>query len=61
MVEYLVVTNMLTSSQVIVRVEVSTALLMKNAVLWNVMSRGCCMNRRFGGTYTSITYVKTIS
>jgi hypothetical protein len=35
----------------IVRLEVITALTMKNAVLWDETPCGFCKNRRFGGTY----------
>jgi hypothetical protein len=34
-----------------VRFEVVTAMTMKNVVFWDVTPCGCCMNRRFGGTY----------
>jgi hypothetical protein len=34
-----------------VRVEVVTAVTMKNVVLWDVAPCGCCKNRCFGGTY----------
>jgi hypothetical protein len=33
-----------------VRFEVYTAVTMKNGVFWDVMPRGSCNNRRFGGT-----------
>jgi hypothetical protein len=33
------------------RVEVFTALTMKNVISWDVTPRGSCMNRCFGGTY----------
>jgi hypothetical protein len=33
-----------------VRFEVFTAVTMKNAIFWDVMSCGSCKNRRFGGT-----------
>jgi hypothetical protein len=33
-----------------VRFEVLTAVTRKNAVFWDVTPRGCCKNRRFGGT-----------
>jgi hypothetical protein len=33
-----------------VRFEVFTAVTMKNGVFWDVMPRGSCKNRRFGGT-----------
>jgi hypothetical protein len=33
-----------------VRVEVFTAVTMKNGVFWDVMPCGSCKNRRFGGT-----------
>jgi hypothetical protein len=32
------------------RFEVSTVVTMKNAVFWDFTPRGCCKNRRFGGT-----------
>jgi hypothetical protein len=28
-----------------------TIMLLKNTVFWDVMRRGSCKNRRFGGTY----------
>jgi hypothetical protein len=34
-----------------VRFDIFTAVTMKNAVFWDVMSRGCCKNRRFEGAY----------
>jgi hypothetical protein len=34
-----------------VRFEVFTAVIMKNAVLWDVAPCRSCVNRRFGGTY----------
>jgi hypothetical protein len=34
-----------------VRVEVSTAVTMKNGVFWVVTPCGSCKNRRFGGTW----------
>jgi hypothetical protein len=34
----------------IIRFEVFTAVTMKNGVFWDVMPRGYCKNRRFGGT-----------
>jgi hypothetical protein len=27
------------------------AVIMKNAVFWDVVPCGCCKNQRFGGTY----------
>jgi hypothetical protein len=33
-----------------VRVEVFTAVTIKNAVFWNITPCGSCKNRRFGGT-----------
>jgi hypothetical protein len=33
-----------------VRFEVFTAVTMMNGVFWNITPRGCCKNRRFGGT-----------
>jgi hypothetical protein len=33
------------------RLEVFTAVTMKNAVFWDVMPCGSCKNRRFGGTW----------
>jgi hypothetical protein len=33
-----------------VRLEVFTAVTMKNGVFWDVTTCGCCNNRRFGGT-----------
>jgi hypothetical protein len=36
---------------VCVTFEVYTALIMKNAVFWDVTLYGSCKNRRFGGTY----------
>jgi hypothetical protein len=35
---------------ILVRLEVFTAVTMKNGVLWDVTPRGACKNRRFGGT-----------
>jgi hypothetical protein len=32
------------------RLEVFTAVIMKNGVFWDVTPRGSCKNRRFGGT-----------
>jgi hypothetical protein len=32
-----------------VRFEVFTVVTMKNAVFWDVTTRGSCKNRRFGG------------
>jgi hypothetical protein len=40
-----------------VRFEVSTAVTMKNAVLWDVAPCWYCVNRRFGGTYRLLTLV----
>jgi hypothetical protein len=34
-----------------VKLEVFTAVTMKKSVFWDVMPRGACKNRRFGGTY----------
>jgi hypothetical protein len=37
------------------RLSIATFLLMeKNAIFWDVTPCGCCKDRRFGGTYTSI-------
>jgi hypothetical protein len=36
-------------SQLKVKLEFFTAVAMKNAVFWDVMSCDCCKNRRFGG------------
>jgi hypothetical protein len=33
-----------------VKIEVFTAVTMKNGVFWDVMPCGSCKNRRFGGT-----------
>jgi hypothetical protein len=38
-----------------VRLEVFTAVTMKNGVFWDVTLCGSCTNRRFGGTYKSHT------
>jgi hypothetical protein len=35
--------------------EVFTALIMKNGIFWDVMPRGSCRNRRFGGTVSVLT------
>jgi hypothetical protein len=35
----------------IVRFDVFTAVAMKNAVFWNVTTRGSCKSRRFGATH----------
>jgi hypothetical protein len=41
----------ITRSRVLfVRFEVFAAVTMKNAVVWDIVLRGCCKNRRFGGT-----------
>jgi hypothetical protein len=38
------------SLNIFVSLEVFTAVTMKNGVFWDVMPRGPCKNRRFGGT-----------
>jgi hypothetical protein len=43
--------NLTTIYEPIVRVEVFTAVTMKNGVFWDVTPRGSCKNRRFGGTW----------
>jgi hypothetical protein len=39
------------------RVEVFTAVTMKNAVFWDITPCGSCKNSRFGGTYRLVIRV----
>jgi hypothetical protein len=43
--------SVLFDQELLVRLEVSMAVTMKNVVIWDVMSCGSFKNRRFGGTY----------
>jgi hypothetical protein len=43
-----------------VRLEVFTAVTMKNGVFWNATPCDSCKNRRFGGTYASFIRVTRI-
>jgi hypothetical protein len=43
-----------------VRFEVFTAVTMKNAVFWDVVTCRSCVNRRFGGTYRLHLYGRKI-
>jgi hypothetical protein len=49
------------SSEKNVRLEVFTAVIMKNGVFWDVTPRGSCKNRCFGGISASIIRVTRIS
>jgi recombination DNA repair RAD52 pathway protein len=42
--------QLVTHTSVVVRLEVFTAVTMKNGVFWDVTPYGSCKNRRFGGT-----------
>jgi hypothetical protein len=42
--------HFIVNNNIHVRLEVFTAVTMQNGVFWDVMPRGSCKNRRFGGT-----------
>jgi hypothetical protein len=41
------------------RIDVSTALTMKNAVFWGLKKCDCYINRRFGGTYRPSIFARS--